>query len=469
MKNIFFVITFLFGQSILSIGYAFDAGEHALIGDIAYSELAPPFPNSFSNLENNMDYTYGDLVAMSGDMYESLEELSLNDPKIFNSLHKRNRNSLKSCVDKEIQSIKNDTTYTGCDDLRFASKKLKYVLLAHDNFTHFSWHNVVEYIKHHQKALWFASLANLQCGQNQLKKLPNQCENNRARMKKLLDESEYRHRLKSKYRKFPKLFPRKSFSQDYLYNLSKSKLIQLSMFSNAFADHFLTDMFSAGHLRVPRSQIDSFVETYQQGSLVMEFGRRTEGSTLSGALSQLLHNLDGYETGTSVVNSLGQSFFVRSDKQLFSNLGSSVLNNKFQQNKQLAMPVNAVKVSIKEVLDVILNGPSEIPTAEFASLYYVPFVHKNVTKPLHVVLQDAIDDSGKVKHLIKKMSAEMSLLFKGMLLIDDEDYKDYMKDFVDSLPLMMTSLRDYVAKESQNEEISKRIPSALLKGLQEIH
>lgn len=335
MKTLFLCI---FSQCVylnFSVSYAFDAGEHALIGDIAYTELAAPFENSFANLENNVDYTYGDLVAMSGDMYESLEELALNDPKIFSAMHKRNRNSLKSCVDEEIRSIKSESAYVGCNDLRFASKKLKYVLLAHDNFTHFTWHNVVKYIEYHQKALWFAHLAYLQCDETQIDQKPIQCEKNSTETRLLLEKSPYRHRLKSKYRKFPKLFPRKSFSQDYLINLSKSKLIHLSMFANAFADHFLTDTFSAGHLRVPRSQIDNFVETYQQGSVLMEIGKRTEGSALSGALSQLLHNLDGNDTGTPVINSLGQSFIIRSDKQLFSTLGSSILNSDFVHNKRL--------------------------------------------------------------------------------------------------------------------------------------
>jgi len=83
---------------ISPIALAFDAGEHALIGDIGFAKANGEFPNNIKNLEADISFSYAQLVAMSGDMYVSVEEISLDDPGFFN----RNRNSLKKCINKEI-------------------------------------------------------------------------------------------------------------------------------------------------------------------------------------------------------------------------------------------------------------------------------------------------------------------------------------------------------------------------------
>ena len=104
--------------------FAFDAGEHAIIGDVAYTDFEKVFPNKIRNLEANISFSYGQLIAMSADMYVSVEEISLDDPGFFNGFFHRNRNSLKKCINKEIEAIRTKAHYSGCDDLDFAKKKL---------------------------------------------------------------------------------------------------------------------------------------------------------------------------------------------------------------------------------------------------------------------------------------------------------------------------------------------------------
>jgi|TARA_R110002111_G_scaffold166922_1_gene232787 hypothetical protein len=104
----------------------FDGGEHAMIGNLAFANGDFAHSNQITNLEKKIYFSYGELIAMAGDMYESVEEIALNDPKILNGFFSRNRNSLKQCIAEEIDSIKAQQEYSGCDDLRLASKKFKY-------------------------------------------------------------------------------------------------------------------------------------------------------------------------------------------------------------------------------------------------------------------------------------------------------------------------------------------------------
>ncbi|MCJ8274080.1 MAG: hypothetical protein MJK04_32355, partial [Psychrosphaera sp.] len=221
---------------------AFDAGEHALIGNTAFVRIMEKnatltHPNSIENLEMDVSYSYGQLMAMSGDMYRSIEEIALDDAIVMNGFFKRNRGSLKKCVELEIENIRTKKVYGGCDDIRFATKKIRYVSLAHDNYSHFAWHNITKYIEMHGKALWFARLAHLKCSDEQKKQDKKGCKDRAKQSKKIVEDSEYDERLSRKYRKLPKLFPRKKFSQRYFNNMSKQRMVRLAIFANAFADH----------------------------------------------------------------------------------------------------------------------------------------------------------------------------------------------------------------------------------------
>lgn len=95
-----------------------------------------------------------------------------------------------------------------------------------------------------------------------------------------------------------------------------------ALYTNAFADHFLTDAFAAGHIRVPRAEIRNWAEA------------RGLGDKIAGALSKLLHDQDGHidleslhgpvdendgrpEDGLLVQDSTGTSWSTRCDGQLF--------------------------------------------------------------------------------------------------------------------------------------------------------
>jgi hypothetical protein len=98
---------------------------------------------------------------------------------------------------------------------------------------------------------------------------------------------------------------------------------------NAFADHFLTDLFSAGHLRVPRK------EMYD----------RTDGAKwVLGELCRTMHGEDG-RYGLNVTNANGDMWTAYGDSYL--------LDTKSKRNAELA--VQAVQDSASEVWDSYKN------------------------------------------------------------------------------------------------------------------
>ena len=468
MNWLSFVSSCVLASALFTVkSVAFDAGEHALIGDTAFNQTNTKLNNQITNLEMpEVSYSYGQLVALSGDMYRSVEEIALSDAKLMNGFFRRNRESLKKCISQEIQAIRHEQDYSGCDDIRLASKKLRYITLAHDNYTHFAWHNIKKYIELHQQALWFANLAYLKCTQQQLEQNKAQCEQNEKRLNDIIAKSDYKKKLKSKYRKLPKLFPRKQFSQRYFRHLSKEKMTHLALFANAAADHYLSDAFSAGHLRVPRSQIDTYVSNYAKKN--QQSDKRFEGSAVSGALTQFLHNNDGTVTGLKVTNSLNQQFVVRSDKQLFAANNSAQMSGKVEQNNQLKQPALAVSQSLEEVFAVLNKGEQAIPHGVYSALLHVPYLANPDKDSLSNNIATLVEQKGSVKNALKTMSKEMQLVFKSNMVIEDIDDEQYFGDFIKYIPKLMENLREQIATESANATLQKRIPEKLLNALKTI-
>lgn len=448
--------------------YAFEAGEHALIGDLAFEKTAVGYANKIKSLEVNVSYRYGQLVALSGDMYKSIEEISLSDPSAMKDIYRNNRKALKKCVDKEITFIRTQKRYGGCGDFKLIEKKVRYVTLAHDNYSHFAWHNLKQYIKSHEQALWFARLAHNKCTKKEWAKRKSYCKKRQVKNRKLISKSAYKNKLKRKYRMLPDLFPRRVLTKRYLNRMSKDKMVRLAFFANAYADHFLSDTFAAGHLRVPRSQIDDFVKNYKQSEWKSDSDRREKGSAVSGALTKYLHNLDGAIHGLDVSNSLGNKFIVRSDRQLFSELNSVDLSGIIEHNPQAVQPILATSASLKEIVNVIAHGKSSLPKKEFSALSYVPFVVRNKGNTLASVVQKDVEAQGSIKNVIKTMPTEMQLIFKGMTALKKQSHTTYFKAFVKAIPVMMQEFRNDIRRDAKNDRLRRRIPEKLLNAMLEL-
>jgi hypothetical protein len=120
-------------------------------------------------------------------------------------------------------------------------------------------------------------------------------------------------------------------------SLIKSPAAQYYAYAiNAFYDHFLTDMFSSGHLRVPRRQLHSFDYS----------ARHTAGDMFT---SRQMHNEDG-NNGLWVTNQLGEIWKAYGDgKCHYFNIDKF----KTKLNPSWIKCLNAVKQSVEEITEVI--------------------------------------------------------------------------------------------------------------------
>ncbi|MDF0730310.1 phospholipase [Pseudomonas entomophila] len=118
--------------------------------------------------------------------------------------------------------------------------------------------------------------------------------------------------------------------------------LQLAYAMNAFADHFLTDLFSAGHLRVPRKALADTVTPSDIGSLISRF----------------MHDEDS-KYGLRVRNAEGEQWRAYGDKRYFDSVDAA-------NRRQVA---RAVQRSADEVFQVFVDG--RLP-GDYAALRLAP-------------------------------------------------------------------------------------------------
>jgi len=122
------------------------------------------------------------------------------------------------------------------------------------------------------------------------------------------------------------------------------KQLELAYAMNAFADHFLTDLFSAGHVRAPRKQLAAVVTPSDLGSLITRF----------------MHDEDS-KFGLNVNNAQGDKWHAYGDKRYFDTVDSA-------NRKQVKL---AVQHSADEIFEAYLSGTVLAPSG-FVALKYLP-------------------------------------------------------------------------------------------------
>ena len=105
---------------------------------------------------------------------------------------------------------------------------------------------------------------------------------------------------------------------------------------NAFADHFLTDLFSAGHMRAPRRELYQQVATPIPGM----------SGTMGSLLVRCMHDEDSHN-GLKVTNAAGDSWVAYGDKRLLDKVGTA--------NRD--MVVRAAQASADDVWNAHNGGP----------------------------------------------------------------------------------------------------------------
>ncbi|HLX51728.1 MAG TPA: hypothetical protein VKS82_25655 [Streptosporangiaceae bacterium] len=121
---------------------------------------------------------------------------------------------------------------------------------------------------------------------------------------------------------------------------------------NAFADHFLTDLFSAGHMRAPRRELYNQVTTPVPGY----------SGSLGSLLTRCMHDEDCHH-GLNVSNKAGNSWVAYGDKRLLDSVSA---DNR-------AMAVEAVQASATDVWKAYTGAPPEVLNS---ALNYIPDLEK---------------------------------------------------------------------------------------------
>jgi hypothetical protein len=120
--------------------------------------------------------------------------------------------------------------------------------------------------------------------------------------------------------------------------------LQQAYAMNAFADHFLTDLFSAGHLRAPRKELYDQVMTPLPGY----------SGGLGSLLVRCMHDEDS-DHGLKVHNEAGDSWTAYGDKRL--------LDSVSKENRNIA--VRAVQASADDVWKAYTGGGDLYRALEF--------------------------------------------------------------------------------------------------------
>ena len=133
----------------------------------------------------------------------------------------------------------------------------------------------------------------------------------------------------------------------------KSSDLDQAYFLEGFALHYLTDLFSTGHLRVPRRKLHRtwFREPEEPGSPGWSYP--------ADSLANRQHNED-CANGLWVRNKLGDAWPAYGDKQLYS--------GKSAKNRQQAL--RAAQFGVSEVWDTYTSGSMPDP-GEFKALHMV--------------------------------------------------------------------------------------------------
>ena len=395
----------------------FNAGEHAWLAsrgaDLACANLKKSASgiqvdarifSSIARRDKQQQLQYGELVALSGDFYESPDALFDEKPSPLPWLWEANDLSdLRAIFAKELKWIEDRLQQQGGkapypdDNIRMAWNAKSYVELALRNVDHFGWHNIVAYCRYHTEAMALAASADGRENEN----------------------------------------------------------FRRALYTNAFADHFLTDGFAAGHVRVPRAEICDWAAS--QGL----------NDKIAGALSKLLHDQDGHvdvhslhgeheegardsSDGLQVMNSEGDAWHTYCDGQLFLD-GS-------EKSPAVDRAVKAVADSVTELLFAWKRR--QFPKNVYAATTRVPFPHPRAPTLTQKFAADMPDSDFEALWKSVQWYAKVPWI-SGL-------QPKHLRSLFSALPAIMKRFRENVAAEAAQLDIGRRIAPAYIDAYKRI-
>jgi hypothetical protein len=384
-------------------GKRFAAGEHAWLASAGAKRAREAMKaehridveadvfESIARHDGTEFLQYGEIVALSGDFYETPTELfEERSSLIALPGHTNDLGDLRKIFAEELDWIearrkgKPGATYPD-ENVRLAWNAKSYVELALRNTDHFGWHNAVAYCKHHARALELARAA--------------------------------QGRTDEKFRR--------------------------ALYTNAFADHFLTDGFAAGHVRVPRAEIRAW-------ALENRYGEKVAGS-----LSKLLHDQDGHvdvhslhgdsneshrgaADGLRVQDAHGDAWFTFCDGQLFMQAAGT---------PAIEHAVSAVAASVKEFLEAWKLD--ELPDGVYQATRLVPFPHPEAPKLVDKFPANMADD--RFDALWESIAWYAKIPYLAGL------EAPHVRALFEALPQIMSRFRENIATASADAELRRRL------------
>jgi len=387
----------------------YEGGEHLWLGnrgaELAHNSLGFPVASfgPFKRRFAKESLTYGEIVAFSGDFYATPDDLFDEKPSPVPWLYEQNdlRDILKALREElawiDLPAAQRGTGYPDKNIALWWNAKW-YIELALQNTPHYGWHNAVMFAHWHNIALQRASEA-----------------------------------------------ARAGTAEE------KSLLWRRAVFTNGFADHFLTDGFAAGHVRTPAGQIRSW------GT-----GRGFDPK-LSGALVKLIHDQDGHiaelhgqaahrnpAEGLRVRNARGDDWFTRCDGQMFLT---------GPDEPAIRHAVEAVADSVRDLMRVY-NGAA-IPAGVFASSRGIPFIHpagQTLIEKFPATMDDAgvdkLFDSIRWYVQLRGISAGIRAHHIRALLVD--------------LPSIMEAFRADIRQSATTPEVIERLDPAFIAAYKDV-
>lgn len=210
---------------------------------------------------------------------------------------------------------------------------------------------------------------------------------------------------------------------------TKPEDLQLAYALNAFADHFLEDAFSAGHLRVPRRALHDHATP--EGADLEHGLPSVLHLPVADVCASLMHDEDS-ALGLDVRNAEGDAWTCYGDDYLFDECGRDTLR----------LCVKAMQRSADEVYAAFTNR-TVAPPAAFAALRLVPTIESAMSDSQRLAplfkLADPANTSLSEKpqtSVVLRRGADLhartaigNLPIPGAFRINRTDWNDYTDDF----------------------------------------
>lgn len=342
--------------------------------------------------DGQFTFQYGEVVT-AADYYNAPSEFIIDKKSGIASVIKC---AYKQKSVHEDQRNSNAGDYPGCTTSNLL-RMPGYLEVVSQNYDHFGWNNMVAYVEYHNKALLLAKRA---------------------------------YELRSSDLN------------------SARKLFNKAMVFNAFADHYLTDSFASGHIRVPRIQIKRWAKGQLSGPLPMSRG---------DLLTMFLHNVESRnlrtkkEVGLRVQNSRGDTWLTRGD----GNLNWRATNS----DPAILMPKTALVESFKDILIAWEYG--DLPEGVFQATQYVPF-HNDI--PLVEKLSPEYQKVRRQRDVTNMISSGLSMFEKA--LFSNNDFNSMLDDLA---AIFIQFRRDVAQEQTEKSELKKRLPEKYIQAYLDVN